>query len=919
MRNVILTGLLCAASSAALAQNAAGAATGPTPPGADPSATETTTTQLQQVVVTGTLISGEAAPIGSQLTTIGTAEIAKTGTTDTANLLATVPMLNSFNIAPQGGQAEFNSGGSSTPGMHGLPGTATLVLIDGHRAVGDTPLLTVPDPSSIPAIAISNVQVLADGGSAIYGSDAVAGVINLILRDHYNGEKTVVSGGTASPYNTASIQQLFGRTWHGGSFMIAGSYEGNSGVPNDARSFYEYAPAGLQSVPDYNCPNPNVEIGNQTYGGPGLTPGAMRTCDPDANADMFNQQRRYSLITTFRQDLGSRVRLSFDGKYTDQLTKEQIPTVALATGTDSSGNPIITLPDTNPYFFQPPGSTATSENVLMSTAPLGNIYDQFRSKSGMADFGALVKLTSTWNLDADVDYSWSSSSTLNPDNGGVNLTNLTAAINSTNPNTALNPFGATNPAVAAAIEDYPLWFYGSQGLWWANVKANGDLFKLPAGDVKLAVGAAYGFERYSGSDPIGLPGQPGYSNNLVDANRRNYGVFTELALPIVSSANALPGIRELDVSVAARYDRYSDFGGTTNPKYGINWSPVRSLKFRASYGTSFHAPQLADEYGIDTRAGGGSLGSPPPGYVVPAGTPFTTAYLAGGRPGLQPETATNTAFGFDWKPEFVQGFKASVTYFMVRFQDEVEIPPLGQVFTTPALESRFVYLNPTGNPADPLAPLSPAQIASIFNGIRLTGLLAATPFPPLYEVIDARRANIGATSVDGWDFDFSYHHPVPNGQLLAGLSGEWLTQYQTNDGPGTPWQNNLTNGNSYLTSDTSAYNVIPWHVRGTLGWQAGPDFLTQAYLNYTGHYNWGYVNSAGENAIQQVGSFFTVDWLAQYYFPDTNSFTHGLKVQLNVDNVFDERPPLVMVTNGFVPESADPLGRFFQLTISKDW
>jgi iron complex outermembrane recepter protein len=919
MRNAIITGLLCAASSAALAQNASGPAGGPTEPAADPSANAAAAAQLQQVVVTGTLIRGEAAPIGSQLTTIGADAIAKTGTTNTADLLATVPMLNSFNISPQGGQSEFNSGGSSTPGLHGLPGTATLVLIDGHRAVGDTPLLTVPDPSSIPAVAISNVQVLADGGSAIYGSDAVSGVINLILRTHYNGAKTVVSGGIASPYNTFSVQQLFGRTWQGGSFMMAGSYEGNSDLKNRDRSFYQFAPQGLQFVQNYNCPDPNVEIGNQTYGGPGLTPGPLRACDPNANADMFDQQRRLALITTVRQDLGSRVKLSFDGKYTDQLTKEQIPMVAVATGHDSSGRPIITLPDTNPYFYQPPGGTATSENVLMSTASLGNLYDQFRSKSGMADLGVLVNVSSSWNIDADLDYSWSSSSTLNPDNGGVNLTNLAAAVTSTNPSTALNPFGATNPAVAAGIEDNPLWFYGDQALWYLNVKANGDLFRLPAGHVKLAVGVADGYERYSGSNPIGVAGQPGYNDNFVDVNRRNYGVFSELAVPIVGAANAVAGIRKLDVSVAARYDHYSDFGGTTNPKYGINWTPVRSVRLRASYGTSYHAPQLADDYGIDTRAGGGGPGSPPPGYVLPAGTPYTTAYIAGGRAGLQPETATNTTFGLDWTPEFAPGFKATITYFMVRFENEVEIPPSSQLFTTAALENRFVYLNPTGNPADPLAPLTPAQIASIFNGIRLTGLLATTPFPALYQVTDLRRANIGATSVDGWDFDFTYHHPIPNGQLLAGLSGEWLTQYQTNDGPGTPWQNNLTNGNSYLTSDTSAYNVIPWHLRGSLGWQVGPDFLTQAFLNYTGHYNWGYVNTAAQKSVQWVGSFFTVDWLGQYYFPGGNRFTRGLKLQLNVDNVFDEQPPLVMVTNGFEQESANPLGRFFQLTISKDW
>lgn len=918
MRIAILTGLLCAVSSAALAQNAVtGPASGANNNGAKQKGTPPSA--LQQVVVTGTLIRGESAPIGSQLTTINPASIVKTGTSNMADLLSTLPMLNSFNVAPQGGQSEFNSGGSSTPGLHGLPGTATLVLLDGHRLVGDTPLLTVPDPSSIPPIAVKQIQVLANGGSAIYGSDAVAGVINIILRNHFNGAKTTVSYGAASPYNTDTIQQLFGKTWHGGSFMLAAAYEGNSDLKNKDRRFYQLAPQGLRFTPNYNCGNPNVQVGSQTYAGPGLAPGPFRACNPTANADMFNQDRRYSVITTVRQDIGSRVRLSFDGKYTDQLTKEEIPAVAVATGHNSSGQPIVTIPDTNPYFFQPPNSSATSENVLMNSTSLGTPYDVFRSKSGMVDFGALVNLGHTWELNTDFDYSWSTSSTLNSDNGGVNLTYLEAAANSTSPNTALNPFGQTNPTVAAEILDNPLYFYGKQGQYVFNLKANGNLFKLPGGTVKLALGASWMKQKYSGSNPIGVPGQSGYNDNFENASRDSEGVFGEVAIPIVGSANAMTGVRRLALSVATRFDHYSDFGGTTNPKFGVTWEPIRGLQFKGSYGTSFHAPQLADIYGIDTRAGGGGPGTPPPGYVLPPGTPYTTAYIAGGRLGLQPETAKNASFGFDWKPPQVRGFSATVTYFMVRFKNEVQIPPPAELFVVPELESRFIYLNPTGNPADPLAPLTPAQIASALTGIRLTGLLATKPFPTLYEISDLRRANIGATSIDGIDFNFGYRHPVPKGLLMLGLSGEWLREYETNSGPGTPWQNNLLDGNSYQTSDTSAYNVIPWHVRARIGWQAGPNFLTQAYVNYTGHYNWGYTATSGKHQIQWVGSFLTVDWLAQYYFPGHNRFTRGLMLQLNVDNVFNQPPPMVMVTNGFSQESADPLGRMFRITVTKRW
>jgi len=340
-------------SVGALAQTAVPSASG---------ANDDQSAPLQEVVVTGTMIRGATAPVGSQMTVVDNAAITATGTTNTADLLATLPELNSFNIAPQGGQSEFNSGGSSTPGMHGLPGTATLVLIDGHRAVGDTPLLTVPDPSSIPPSAIDHIEVLADGGSAIYGSDAVAGVINIILKKNIDYSQTNVSYAGANAYNTSSLEQLFGKTWSAGSAMLAVSYEGNSDLKNSDRNFYQLAPPGLQYVPNYNCPTPNVEIGAATYSGPGLSPGPLKACDPNLNADLFNQNRRYGMITTVRQDFGDNVHAFFDGKYTDELSKELIPAVAVATGADAAGNPIITVPNTNPYFLLPAGVTATSEN-----------------------------------------------------------------------------------------------------------------------------------------------------------------------------------------------------------------------------------------------------------------------------------------------------------------------------------------------------------------------------------------------------------------------------------------------------------------------------------------------------------------------------------------------------------------------------
>ncbi len=897
-KQLALTLALCGTSATALAQNATTAS------GSEQGS------ELSEVVVTGTLIRG-TAPTGEQLVTVDTAAIQNAGAATVSNLLATVPALNSFNIAPQGGQSEFNSGGSSTPGLHSLPGTATLVLIDGHRAVGDTPLLNVPDPSSIPPSAIDHIEIVADGGSATYGSDAVAGVINIILKKNININESTAMYGGASAYHQAQIGQTFGKTWEGGSALIAATFANNSDLKNSDRSFYQTAPAGLAFNPVSNCNPPNVQIAGKNYYGPGLLAGPATTCDPNLNADLYNQERRYALIATVRQDVGSRVHLSLDAKYTDDLAKEQIAQVS---------NETVTIPNTNPFFTLPAGAPAgtTSETVQWNTGNLGqNLQDLFRSRSGMADLGADVDLGARWQLSADVDYSWSSSAALNEDNGGVNITALNAAVNGTTTATALDPFSnRTNASVAAAILNYPLWFYGTQRMWDFNAKVDGPVWTLPGGDLKVALGVANRHEYYSGSDPIGLPGQSDYTDNFVDVSRSVSAVFGEIAVPIVGANNAMAGVRALSVSVAGRYDHYSDFGNTSNPKYGIDFSPLDGLKLRASYGTSFHAPQLADTYGIDTRAGGIFPATPPPGFNCGVGGcgSFTGGYFAGGRAGLQPEKAKNASFGADWAPPQIPGFKATVSYWMVRFSNEVQIP-ISFNLNLPSLLQRFQILNIVNPATGLLAPLTPAQFAAATAGIRLTGALTQVPTPQIWQITDARRANIGATAIDGWDFDFSYKLPVSTGNVLFDFSGEYLIQYESNAGPGTPYQDNLKNGASTQSSDTSAYNVIPWHLRGTLGWQSGP-LTTQAALNYTGHYNFGYQTPCGNTtcgAIEWVAPFVTVDAVASYDLPN------NLRVQLNVYNLLNQNPPVIIAGGGFTTLSANPLGRLVQVGVDKRW
>ena len=197
-----------------------------------------TDTTPETVVVTGTSIRGQA-PIGTDLITVDRATIENTGAQTVQQLLSDVPQINNFAGAAQGGNNSDFSGGYA-PAIHGIGGgssSATLVLIDGHRFPTQGLTESQADPTIIPASALERVEVLPDGDSSIYGSDAVAGVINFITRKNFTGFEMNVQGGVADSYNTFTGNMTFGHTWSGGSVMASYDYTSQSNLMFGTRNF----------------------------------------------------------------------------------------------------------------------------------------------------------------------------------------------------------------------------------------------------------------------------------------------------------------------------------------------------------------------------------------------------------------------------------------------------------------------------------------------------------------------------------------------------------------------------------------------------------------------------------------------------------------------------------------------------------
>jgi iron complex outermembrane receptor protein len=838
---------------------------------------DATKTKLEEVVVTGTSIR-DAQPVSSDLITIGPEAIEQIGAPNTADLLRKVPQLNSFNGVVRT-ELVAATGVASPPGLRNLNPNATLVLMNGHRLIAENPLDTFSDPSSIPPAAIERIEIVADGASAIYGSDAVAGVINIILKKDLDGAKTSIRGGWGQHgYDAIDVSQAFGNVWSTGSAMVVVGYNKNSDVSNADLPYYtdDLSPFGGVDLRPTNCAPPNLILGGVTYAPPNYTPGVAARCTPGLRNDNVPEFQRVAVVANARQDISDKLSLFGDLRYTDTDVRH----IADPGGTN------VTLTTANPFFLRPSGATEDSETAVMNlSSVIGQVTNRADSKSTDIMVGANYRLPRDFRLQGTFNYGLGKNKARQ---AGSDAAAISAAAAGTTLDTALDPFqGRTNPAVVAAIADFENFIASEQTMYDYQAKVDGSLFTLPGGEVKVAVGLDYRRYVYEAENTVGQIGQ-NQNRGAASATRTTKAAFGEVHVPLVGPGNAVPLIQSLNISAAVRYDDYSDFGDTTNPKYGVTWSPVEGLAFRASYGKSFHAPDMGDSYAVDTRA----LYFVNFPLVPPGSPPVDSIALAGGNPGLQPEKAETYSFGLDFNPTWLDGFRAGVTYWNIEYNGLIRTAPISpEVFTNPAFAA-FYVLNPTQ-----------AQIDEIEANFRVVG--TTLPIPPgVGQIIDLRRHNLGATQLDGIDYSASYGWDAGIGSFVAGVSGSRTMSFDLQSAVGAPFlpQENFVKGN----------------LRAELLWRRGP-MAAGAALNHSGTYQQVYNLSAGGTGVQTVDGFDTVDLRASYEFEEgRGGWLGGVTLSLNVDNALNEDPPLRLAAGGF-SSFASPLGRQVWAGLHKDW
>jgi iron complex outermembrane recepter protein len=901
----------------------------------------------KDIVVTGSSIKG-IAPVGSNLVAVGQENIEKVAAINATELVNTIPAISTSGAAPLG----ENAFSYFSPQIHSLAGSAsntTLVITDGLRMPGGGIQFAQIDPNIIPTTAIQRVEVLADGASSVYGSDAVAGVVNFITRRTFEGIELNGKVGFGDHFRSYDLSGIWGTKWDTGGVYVAAQYSDQSPIRNINRGFLslgDYRSVGGRNIQSFACSPATIRTpasGNNVF----LSPSATTTVAniPD-NAPCNNTVYDVAIQSNTRENVLVKVVNDFSDRltFTGMLNYNHLDG-ARDLGPGGVGNITVFGPGSgrggqiNPFFLAPAGElTATQENVSWIGLREDGDYG-IQSAENDTFYATAVfdyKISDAWSIKLSEALGRSRSSLITRDsfcgacailalNGTAQTSGstTTSAIPGENvialnlPLTAINALDVwrglgSNQTSAAVIKRI---YSNNSSTVHINrfnqikLEAQGSLFSLPAGNVRLAMGGEY---LTTNQDVEGINGSSISSSNAASSyrifklGRKVYSGYAELFVPLVSEEMDIPLVRSFDINISGRYDHYDDVGSTTNPKFAANWEVVEGLRFRGNYATAFVAPPSA------------AIGDPALGYmrdpngasqsgslVVPVANFPTVTQLPGcagqtvscqigtsTSPGLtrsygigptaRPQTGSSWSIGLDFNPTFLPGFSSNLTYWSNKFRGGVNRPEAAAILNSQALASRFT-LCPTG--------CSQAQVdafTNVANGASVSGAIPST----VYFLINFDSGNLLNLDVEGIDAIVNYEMDAGSaGIFTLGGSMTYFTRFDQSFGD-TPFSVLNTSGFN------STFPSVRTRGRATLSWEKG-GFGFDAFMNYTGSYrNWSNLainpvvrNSTGipSGGGDPVKANVTFD-LNMHYELGAGMF-EGSSLFIDVKNLTDRDPP----------------------------
>jgi len=668
--------------------------------------------QLERLTVTGYLIP-RVGDGPQPVTSYDRDYIQKTGYQTVTDVLQTLPTAVG-NFGPNTTTGFSFSPGSASIGLKGLPPNDTLVLVDGLRypqypfpQANTAAITSFVDLNSIPIAAVDRIEILNDGGSATYGTDAVAGVVNVLLKNEYDGGDVVnyfgiSQRGDEETYHgsfVGGITQKFGDTsklsvvtvfdyYSQGPIMLVDrqlsslefsrlspKYPNQPISPNYAGTFVSFLTGELYQVKPGTIPPITASDFLVTV------PTPSTTLIPE-----FNQ--KYVQLLPREDRLGGLVKITYQAtdwlKFYDWITiqrNEELSSYGPNQGVYPplpNNNNGVTVPANNP--FNPFGVPLTIDGLALGE------FGPFRSDTTVTTIrnvvGATIQLPRDWVIDANFLYGESDG--IQTVNNNFTVNGLQAAVNGTlsgHVGQFFNPF-ADESVVGPNRAFYGdkqlvtnIWEEARTDILQYHVTSGGTLVELPAGALTVAGGFEYRSELF-------IQGQDQNSKfaNITDfqyplgklTNGRRYiwSIFGEADIPIIGNQWSWPGLRDIDVALSERQDYYSDFGSAAKPKIAVRYKPFNDLTFRATYSEGFVAPSLPELFGAPL-IGFASVNDPK--NPQPGGTTVITQ--VNGNSKLKPANAYTYYIGGVWSPGsadpenswwgWANGFSAYINWFQV--------------------------------------------------------------------------------------------------------------------------------------------------------------------------------------------------------------------------------------------------------------
>jgi iron complex outermembrane receptor protein len=851
--------------------------------------------QLEEVLVTGSRIPLPAAERAQNVKILTREDIDRSGQTTLTDFLNTIPEVS---VASTENLFQNVAGGTSVT-LHGLPVGTTLVLINGRR-IQSSPAQAQGgygnvffDLNNVPLAAVDRVEVVSEGSSAVYGSDAIGGVVNVVLNSNFDGLDTRLTYGGAEGTHDANASVLWGHKFDGGAISAIASYQDRTALQGFDRgevlrgadpggsmnfsNFYRYScsPGNVLFLNGFSFDGGKTSVsyaavpagltGTATAQDFAATAGTLNSCltrTPYSYGDLIPGTTRAGLYTEGHIAVTGNTELFTELLYSHvKQTQRAFPSLALL-GDPIDGIPVYNVSAANPY--NPFGETV---GVAIVDPNAGITHNQLATDFGRAVLGARGTIASwEWETAALLSGESSQYDLYGQPNSGL----IANALSSADPATALNPFvdaASGSPALLQSL------VYPDQREHYRGQTADVTAFirgQIPGTDrVKLVVGGEYEHDLVAWNNistqftPLG---GPEFTRGIVAG-------FAEAHIALAETHTDAETREVLGTTLAGRYDHYSDFGGKFTPQATAELRPIDSLVIRGTYSKAFKAPSL---YTLDTpqTVTPGTLFFDP----LHGDRPVMATLISGGNPDARPELGLSRTLGLVYLSQYMPGLRAALTYWSIDETDSIQT-------------------------LDPNVMLQ--------NEASFAGLIVRDAAGDLVSVNDT-ATNYGSIRVRGVDGEVSYKSVTRVGELGVVVRTTETYRYTSALVPGA-----LPLDGTSVAQDTGQW-APRW--KGGIGgtWEHG--VLSAAVSGrYVGRYQ-------DYDSTKEKGDFWLFDCSARINI--SRAFGIGgaepkdSRITVGVINAFNRLPQnsnFDFGTVGYDPTQADIRGRFLYAQLGLRW